>query len=232
MMDHPERVALEHLRFRGFSSVVYEPDGKKPPDFLVDGRIAVEVRRLAQTNGTTGADLDESSIPLANGLRGLFASYGASEVTRFIDARFSRPLPKWPQVRRGARRFLDAVQTGQLPEGASQTIAPNVALQYVCSARVGGAAFELNDLDDSDWGGWLLGEYGRNLAFCVAEKLTKIRPFRYKYPEWWLILVTQPVYGLTKRNISLFRKASHVAHDLERLIVVDGGDPTCYFEIS
>ena len=44
-MDRSEQVAMKHLLFCGFSTVVYEPDGNVPPDFLVDGSIAVEVRR-------------------------------------------------------------------------------------------------------------------------------------------------------------------------------------------
>jgi len=136
----------------------------------------------------THEDLDQSSVPLTEGLEGLLASYGAADVTRFIDARFRRPLPKWARVKKGARRFLDEAQAGLLTEGASRAIAPNVELEYVCLAPGDGRAFELNDVDDPDWGGWLLDEFERNLRICVAEKLAKIEPHRSRYPEWWLIL--------------------------------------------
>jgi len=45
-MDRSETVGMHHLLFRGHSDVIYEPDGNVPPDFLVEGRSAVEVRRL------------------------------------------------------------------------------------------------------------------------------------------------------------------------------------------
>jgi len=47
-MDDSEIVVRQHLEHLGFKSIIYEPDGNIPPDFLVEGRIAVEVRRLNQ----------------------------------------------------------------------------------------------------------------------------------------------------------------------------------------
>ncbi len=49
-MDRTEKLVSEHLAHRGYKYVVYEPDGNIPPDFLVDGSIAIEVRRLNQNH--------------------------------------------------------------------------------------------------------------------------------------------------------------------------------------
>ena len=65
-MDDSEARIAAYLAHRGFTDVVYEPDGNVPPDFLVDGRIAVEVRRL-NLNAVTGTEyqgLEEASILL------------------------------------------------------------------------------------------------------------------------------------------------------------------------
>ena len=53
-MKISERLVDDFLAYRGYRDVVYEPDGEVPPDFLLDGRIAVEARRLNQ-NYKTGA---------------------------------------------------------------------------------------------------------------------------------------------------------------------------------
>ena len=45
-MDTSEKIAYDFLLHQGFKSIVYEPDGNVPPDFLADGRVAIEVRRL------------------------------------------------------------------------------------------------------------------------------------------------------------------------------------------
>ena len=52
-MDHSEKVVFQYLKSRGFINIVYEPDGNIPPDFTIDGRIAVEVRRLNENEKTT-----------------------------------------------------------------------------------------------------------------------------------------------------------------------------------
>ncbi len=47
-MNRDERIVEGYLNSLNLGKAVYEPDGKVPPDFLVDGRIAIEVRRLNQ----------------------------------------------------------------------------------------------------------------------------------------------------------------------------------------
>ena len=47
-MKSEEKLAKLHLEHIGCMSILYEPDGNIPPDFLVNGEIAVEVRRLNQ----------------------------------------------------------------------------------------------------------------------------------------------------------------------------------------
>jgi hypothetical protein len=44
-MDSAESEAKKYLK-KIFTDIVYEPDGNIPPDFLCDGYLAVEVRRL------------------------------------------------------------------------------------------------------------------------------------------------------------------------------------------
>ncbi len=136
-MDRSEKAAYEHLLFRGHHDVVYEPDGNITPDFLVDGRIAVEVRRLNQNDFsvTPHAGLEESEIRLTMHLVRLLTSYGTSNVTRFIGLHFRRPLPKWSVIEKEARTFLDRVAAGALPEGTMRTVAPNVELEYLRGCR-------------------------------------------------------------------------------------------------
>lgn len=41
-MDASEAIVKKSLKHMEFQSVVYEPDGNVPPDFLANGRVAVE----------------------------------------------------------------------------------------------------------------------------------------------------------------------------------------------
>ena len=77
-MDKSEEVANSYLVHLGFESIVFEPDGNVPPDFLVDARIAVEVRRLNQNEVTESGfqSLEEVAIPLQMRIGKLLASLG------------------------------------------------------------------------------------------------------------------------------------------------------------
>ena len=65
-MNREEKIAKVYLKSLGFKNVVFEPDGNIPPDFSIDGRIAVEVRRLNQNFFTKdeAQGLKEARIPL------------------------------------------------------------------------------------------------------------------------------------------------------------------------
>ncbi|MET0555249.1 MAG: hypothetical protein ABW221_19560 [Vicinamibacteria bacterium] len=107
-MDKTEQVAQQHLRSRGFTDVRYEPDGNVPPDFLVDARIAVEVRRLNQHEETTGTPrgLEAVSIPLLHRMRKLLPALGpARGESWYVTYTFERPLLE--QLDRNIRLCVD-----------------------------------------------------------------------------------------------------------------------------
>ena len=65
-MNREELLAKNYLESLNLSSIIYEPDGNIPPDFLVDNHIAVEVTRLNEHIKVQGVlkrlDDDSSSI--------------------------------------------------------------------------------------------------------------------------------------------------------------------------
>ncbi|MDO9271654.1 MAG: hypothetical protein Q7T94_01375 [Rugosibacter sp.] len=66
-MDDSERLAEKYLLALNCGEVVFEPDGNIPPDFSVDARIGVEVRRLNQNYEKSDGSiegLEELAIPL------------------------------------------------------------------------------------------------------------------------------------------------------------------------
>ena len=115
-MDSSEKLVENHLRHRGYCDLVYEPDGNVPPDFLVNGTIAVEVRRLNQINfsGPAAKGLEEVAIPLWNKIIALLASMGAPTKGEswFVHFRFSRPVENWktlePKLQAGLKAFASA----------------------------------------------------------------------------------------------------------------------------
>jgi hypothetical protein len=112
-MNRDEQIAEKHLRFRGYQDVHHHPDGEhRPPDFLVDGAIAVEVRRLNQNERgrDTPVGLEVKAIPFTGRLMKLLATYGdAGSVKWYVMLGLRRPLPTWDRAEGRIKQFLQAV---------------------------------------------------------------------------------------------------------------------------
>jgi hypothetical protein len=82
-MDRQEQIVKEYLESKGYTDIVYEPDGNIPPDFLVDNKIAIEVRRLNQNFVAEGESkgLEEVEIPLYHTIVKIVSEFD----DRFID---------------------------------------------------------------------------------------------------------------------------------------------------
>src|SRR5882762_8813042 len=116
-MDEGEQIASKYLRHLGFENIIHEPDGNVTPDFLVNNRIAVEVRRLNQNeiidSGHRG--LEVTAIPLMMKFNKLLSSLGTGGPGQswFVRYTFARPLPRWARLQKAMREQLTAFQRCQ-----------------------------------------------------------------------------------------------------------------------
>jgi hypothetical protein len=109
-MDETEALAHEYLSSLRLGTIEYEPDGNQPPDFLVAGRIAVEVRRLNRSlgSGDKRKGLETDQFALERLIRKLLESLGGpiNGLSWFVTYRFRRPIPSFPEIDRAARAYL------------------------------------------------------------------------------------------------------------------------------
>jgi hypothetical protein len=191
-MDDSERLVETYLRGIGFTDVRYEPDGNVPPDFLADGRVAVEVRRLNQNynddSGRGPRGLEETAIPLWRRVRSYLVGLGsapASGESWYVFYRFSRPGPAWKDL----KRELDALLLPFMTSANRQPFETRLALGSEFWIKVFRAPnskptfFQPAGYSDQQSGGWLIGEIETNLHHCIEEKSEKIEKFRSRYPE-------------------------------------------------
>jgi len=200
-MKQEEKWVEEYLRHQGFKDIVFEPDGNVPPDFLVNGTIAIEVRRLNQHYDDKSGKpegLEQLAMPLRGRLETLLKTLGppANGVSWGVSYRIKRPqLTKtWePAVRQKLQAFQSATVAAE--EGVIE-IDKHFRLRLMRTSKPGRLAFILMGNTDSDAGGWVVPELEKNLTLCVAEKTRKIAPYRSKYQEWWLIFVDFVMGGI------------------------------------
>lgn len=235
-MDASEKLVENHLKHCGYLDIIYEPDGNIPPDFLVNGTIAIEVRRLNQnhSDGLVTKGLEEVAIPLWKKVEKLLSSMGppTEGESWFVHFRFSRPVEQWitlePKLRAGLASFTKAIVKARTIAAIGQ----GFELEIFCrTSNPHKNMFVMAGCSDQESGGWLLSEMETNINHCASEKSRKIQKVRSKYSQWWLALVDHIDYGLDDFDRQMFKDQVSVQHDWDKIILIDPRDHRRFFEI-
>jgi hypothetical protein len=230
-MDSSEKVISEYLAHRGFRDVVFEPDGNVPPDFLADGRIAVEVRRLNQNEETSEGPrgLEEVAIPLQAKVLRLLPTLGPATggESWYVTYSLRRPVPGWNQLEGALRRALTAFRNHPERRQPSRGAVPGLRRIHLIRAGLSYPDFFVSGgHTDSDSGGFVLSEQNRNIRICVEEKTGKVARVRHKYPVWWLVLVDRIGYGLNSSDAERLRQLLQLDHSWDKIILINPLDAT------
>lgn len=226
-MNRSESLAERYLTSLQLGRVVYEPDGKTPPDFVIGGHIAAEVRRLNQNFESTssGAEgLEVLSIPLRKNIRRLLSSFGPSHAGEcwYVGYGFKRPLDPWRTIRPLLITALQNFMNSNRQQGKLK-ITKNLNIDFHRSDFDHGSLFVLGANMDEDAGGWVLSELSRNLRLCITEKEKKIEPFRHRYPKWWLVLDDHIDNAIDAEERQRFKSEvlDTISHSFDRIVLLD-----------
>ncbi|UCV13334.1 hypothetical protein [Quatrionicoccus australiensis] len=234
-MDATEKLVADHLAHRGYTNVVYEPDGNIPPDFLVDGNIAIEVRRLNQNHfeGGDAQGLEEVAIPLWKRVKELAGSLGAPTENEswFVFFRFTRPVEAWKTLGPKLRKALETFVASPIKQKSTVFITKGFELEVFRASNPHASMFVMGGCSDEESGGWLLSEMETNIRHCASEKSRKIKKVRSKYKHWWLALVDHIGHGLDDFDREMFRDQVSISHDWEKIILIDPRDHSRWFEL-
>ena len=235
-MKDSDKFAYEYLLHRGFASIVYEPDGNVPPDFLVDGSIAIEARRLNQNEESEERyrGLEEVWKPLNNLVEKAVAftiDQPPIGESWFVVYAFRRPLPPWKQLEK-----LVAVALRNFRESNHQPgkvrLTSNFKLEFIRASSVHPTFFVFGGWRDSDSGGFVMGETIRNLRICIGEKTRKIANIRGRYPEWWLVFEDRISFSdWDESELIRLREFVHVDGSWAKVILVNPNDHAKWFEL-
>lgn len=237
-MDHSERLAEKYLLALDRGMVVFEPDGNIPPDFSVDARIGVEVRRLNQNyekyDGSTEG-LEELAIPLWQRMKKLLLELGPSigGESWFVAMDFRRPLGPWKSLKARIEQELLVFMSGPMRFRKTLRITENFELDIFRASNDHGTFFLLGGSSDDDSGGWIMGEVAKNLRLCIDEKERKIARYRAKYSEWWLLLADYIDFSMEPDDQKLFRAEvmPNIQHSFSKIVLIDPRDHLRTFEV-
>ena len=235
-MNNDEKLVETYLSLLGYKSIVHEPDGNIPPDFLVDRKIAVEVRRLNQNytfqDGNTKG-LEEQRIPLWHKLEKLLNDFGLPTNNRSwrIGIRFKRPIESWSKLKPKIQKLLEDFKNQELDKMEACEISENFTIKITPTSTPLESMFLMATSRDRNSGGWVLSEMEINLRLVIAEKCKKIEKFKLKYKEWWLVLPNHIGYSLNEFDKKQFKEMFLMSHYWDKIILINPLDPSNSFEV-
>ena len=238
-MKPDEKLTFPYLVSLNRGTVVYEPEPGKPPDFLIDNTIAVEVRRLNQNKiiGEGYEGLETAQQNLRRLITPILATLGPceSENSWFVRYNFERPLPAGKTVRSALVEYLQRFRKdirSQSGDVISSKICAGFELELRRASKPHRHLFVMGGNIDEDSGGFMVAEMLKNLTICVNEKTQKTAPFWDKYPEWWLVLIDRIGYWLDDYDRELLRRHFELKHDWDKIILLNAENPMSAFELK
>lgn len=234
-MKIEEQMAETYLEHLGYQDIVFEPDGNIPPDLLLNGNIAVEVRRFNQyyRNGDKMESLEDLDYRLVPKITSILSEYQhistPHSVFVFID--FERPLKPskelYNEVRNALKKYLSVF-------GKRENLKVNdkLTLQiYPVEERLS-SPFVLGGSGDGDSGGFVVANVHAHLPFVIAEKEKKVKPYHHKYPTWWLVLIDTIGYGLNHHDLGQLHENPPFKTIFDKVILVSPNNLTHGSEIQ
>lgn len=236
-MDLSEQIANKYLIHIGVNSLEFEPDGNVPPDFTIEKRIAIEVRRLNQNyelpNGSSKG-LEETSIPIVHKFEKLIRSMGISINGEcwYVAIDFQRPI-SWKTLECKIKLELQRFKKSSMRTNCEIVISENFRIDLFKAGKDHGFFFCSGGHSDNYSGGWVMSEIERNLRICIVDKEHKIAPYRHKYQQWWLLLIDYIGFGMDSEDRLQFKLdvLPRINHSFDRIIFVNPLDHAYAFEV-
>ena len=247
-----ECLAKRWLNLQGHSAISRPKDD--PPDYVVQGQYAVEVRRLnwmTEIEGKTKG-IEGSEKPLERTVKRVFEEYDKPPkgytIHVNLDFPFEPPTPGKEVVEREVGQALDEVVeeicnspdsgiTSQSMPAIRKFLACGLHLRFA-PIRIGEpGGFFLQDVQVATGSrGWVISDAIQNILRCVEDKTDKVmRKNRVQdYSAWWLVLVDHILFSstpLAETELNKVREALPDRTFWSRIVVVDCSDPGCFIEL-
>lgn len=222
-MKREEQIALDYLNIIS-NDVVYEPDGRIPPDFKLNQIIAVKVRRLNKNInvGRFRKGLEQSQHSLVDGLSEIIREFDSPipKDNYRIKLRISRPTPKIKKLKSVVKKELWNFLENRPEMPFEIKLSDNVSIILSKEKRESSKVFHIAIISDQGRCGWTAPDYLENINFCISEKTKRIQKYKSKYPEWWLVLVDFLAGGIGEPERTFVIQHINKGSDWKKIIVI------------
>lgn len=252
-----ERWARKWLESQGYSNIERIKDD--PPDYVVDDKYAIEVRRL-NLKIRQGEGEETSRISLRRTIEKALIEIGSftNDQSWVVDCEydFSRPLPKEKIIKKQIREVLLLLTQSRDDEFISEfgskyldyhkhaheldslgalhlclTCGICLELQAISAQP---ARFVLQNVSDGE-GVLVLPELEKNIEAAIREKSERIRGRENNFSAWWLILIDHigcvPNSGITQTELEELQEEIRAQSPWSRVIIVSLWNLDFWYEL-
>ena len=214
--------ARKYLQTLQCTQVEYEPLGNVTPDFLLDKKIAVEVRRLNRNyiDGKNLISIENLEIHLIKSIKKLIENFKCNPYSNssHISVTLSEPVNAQDiiGINKRVKRILKK-HTNKISTKKSYSICDFLSLTFTPVAK------ESNIYTYTDCNGdatWIIHALHKHIQEVIDEKNEKIEKNFSLYEQWWLLLVDSIVYGLDNEDFEKLKRIKLNKHKFAKVIIL------------
>ena len=214
--------AKKYLQTLEHKTLEYEPLGNVTPDFLIDNKIAVEVRRLNRNHidGDHLLSIENFEIPLIKNIKKIISIFTYKPYTKSAYVSITLTKPLGIESKTGVIKRIKKVlksHINHISETKSYKISDYIDLTFTPTEQKSKQYIFTGCNNDLFW---LAHELHKNIQLVIDEKNKKIEKNFNLYNEWWLILVNTIIYGLDSEDFEKLKNIKLNKHKFTKVIIL------------
>ena len=231
--------ARKWLELQGYSDIQRPRDD--PPDYVVEGCYAVEVRRLNRMEKDWKKPLEGWEEALKKTIQTVLAEFGPPTEGQVVYVDCDYPFQPPPPDKRVVERVIrQAIKSVKLPENSLLELKLECGIRlFLCPpvpSESATAKFMVNEVCVATaHTGWVLSELREHIPRCIEEKSRKVRGKDRvdDYSEWWLLLVDYIEYvsGLTEPELESLKQDIRRRDFWKRIVIISPENPKWFYEL-
>ncbi len=200
-MKFEEKIAMKYFELKNFNSIIFEPIGNTPPDFVLNNSIAVEVRRLNRFhNGVPYEELEYNVVPKITNFINSYSNNKYYDTTSLVSIFYSRPLKFNNSIKSKIAYALNSFSQFSHTKN-EYFINDNLTITVYAISEKWSNQFEVGAFFDRDSTGTIFQPLCNSLEIIIKEKEDKIEKFKDLYSDWWLVLIDFISYGISENML-------------------------------
>lgn len=229
-MNKDEQRAEEYLVSLGYQNIEYEKIKNKTPDFFVDNKIAVEVRRLNR-NFITG-NIESFEFQIINNIKKIISNFKCETFNNSAYFSISLNEPKKIEGKKIITQKIKKVfkeHFNYITEKKEYYISDYLSLSFYPTEKKD-TLYKYGGIESPF--SWINSDLDTNINFCINEKITKInnhRDFNFTHcQEWWLVLIDYVAYGMDNDDFKLLNIDKK---NFSKIIILSHGKNSTVYEL-